>query len=44
MTQTIHDLMMITKSNEYLIAVGFLIAFSGFWAFLSRNLGGKRHE
>jgi hypothetical protein len=36
--------MMITKANEYLIAVGFLFAFSGFWAFLFRNSGRKRHE
>lgn len=44
MTQTVHELMMTTKSNEYLIAVGFLIAFSVFWAFLFRNSGRKRHE
>lgn len=44
MDHTVHELMMITKAHEYLIAIVFLIAFSAFWSFLFRTPRKKHHE
>ena len=34
--ETLHDMMLITKGHEYLIAIGFLVLFTVFWSFISR--------
>jgi len=34
---TLHEFFLITKGNEYLIAVTFLIVFPMFWTFLNRK-------
>ncbi len=34
---TLHEYMMITKSQEYLMAVGALIVFGLFWRFIARK-------
>jgi hypothetical protein len=34
---TLHEFFMVTKGNEYLIAVTFLIVFPAFWIFLSKK-------
>lgn len=39
---TLHDFMMLTKGNEYLMAVGAMILFTVFWLFLDRK--GKEDE
>lgn len=44
MGPTLHEMMMITKAHEYLIAIGFLIAFSAFWSFLFRVSRKKNYE
>ena len=44
MEPTVHELMMLTKAHEYLIAIGFLIAFTVFWNILFRAPRKNRHE
>ena len=34
---TLHDFMMLTKSQEYLIAVGAMVLFTIFWLLLDRK-------
>jgi hypothetical protein len=38
---TLHDFMLVTKGQEYLIAVAFLILFSIFWGILNKK---KEHR
>jgi hypothetical protein len=33
--QTLHEFMMVTKAQEFLIGVGFLAAFIGFWRIVN---------
>lgn len=44
MEPTVYELMMITKSHEYLLAGGFLIAFTVFWNFLASTPRKNRHD
>jgi len=37
---TLHDFMLVTKGQEYLIAATFLILFSIFWTILNRKKKG----
>jgi len=41
MTHTLHDFMLLTKGQEYLIAVAFLIVFTIFWGILNGRKQGK---
>ncbi len=34
---TPHDFFALTKGSEYLIAVAFLLLFTGFWSYLSKK-------
>ncbi len=44
MEQTLHEFMLMTKAIEYLIGVGFLVVFVGFWTFLFKTPKGKGDE
>lgn len=44
MEHTLHEFMLMTKANEYLLAVAFLALFAGFWAFLFKTPKGKADE
>jgi hypothetical protein len=35
--QTLHEYMMITKAQEYLIAVAVMLVFILFWRFVTRR-------
>jgi hypothetical protein len=37
MVHTLHDFMLLTKGQEYLIAVTFLIVFTIFWWVLNKK-------
>lgn len=41
---TLHEYMMITKSQEYLMAVGAMIIFCLFWWFVSRKRRTNHRE
>jgi hypothetical protein len=41
MIHTLHDFMLLTKGQEYLIAVTFLIVFTIFWGILTKKKQGK---
>lgn len=44
MEPTVYELLITTKTHEYLIAGGFLIAFTVFWNILFSGQRKNRHE
>ena len=39
---TLHDFMMLTKGQEYLVAVGGMVLFAAFWMLLDRKKSSRK--